>query len=104
MQNRITNAERAAALGASVAKGLKGLNSRTVAVGAGVALAAVAVFWISGGFGTSSGAVAQSQRRGGGDTRGVPVEIAQAVKKKIPVRAESLGTVTPVANVAIKTR
>lgn len=104
MQNRTFMQESAAALGAYAAKGLKGLKSRTLMAGAGVALAAVVVVWLSGGFATSSGAVAQSQRRGGGESRGVPVEIAQAVKKKIPLRAESLGTVTPVASVAIKTR
>jgi RND family efflux transporter MFP subunit len=83
-----------------------GLKTRTLMVGASLALVAVAVFWVSGGFGTSSGAVAQSQlqRRGGGDPRGVPVEVAHALKKKVPVRLESLGTVTPLASVAIKTR
>jgi RND family efflux transporter MFP subunit len=96
-----TSIEGAAAFGARAVKSLRG---RPLAAGAGIALAAVAVFWMSGGFGTSSGAVAQSQRRAGGESRGVPVEIAHVVKKKIPIRAESLGTVTPVASVAIKTR
>lgn len=34
----------------------------------------------------------------------IPVEVAQAVKKQTPVQIEALGTVTPIASVAIKTR
>jgi multidrug efflux system membrane fusion protein len=34
----------------------------------------------------------------------VPVEVATAAKKKVPVRIELLGTVTPMASVAVKTR
>jgi RND family efflux transporter MFP subunit len=48
---------------------------------------------------SSQGAVAPAQQ-----SRGVPVEIGTAVKKKVPVRIESLGTVTPMASVAIKSR
>src|SRR5205085_2237360 len=70
---------------------------------------------LTGGLQSSSGAVAQSEsrnqgqsqagRRGGGASGGnVPVEVATAAKKTIPVRGESLGTVTPMANVAIKSR
>lgn len=36
--------------------------------------------------------------------RTVPVEVATAVKKSTPVRIEALGTVTPMASVAIKSR
>lgn len=36
--------------------------------------------------------------------RAVPVEIATAVRREVPVRIESLGTVTPIASVAIKAR
>ena len=36
--------------------------------------------------------------------RVVPVEVATAVKKTVPVRIDALGTVTPMASVAIKTR
>jgi len=35
---------------------------------------------------------------------GVPVEVITAVRKQVPVRIDSLGTVTPMASVAIKTR
>jgi membrane fusion protein, multidrug efflux system len=34
----------------------------------------------------------------------VPVEVATATKKTVPVRIEALGTVTPIASVAIKSR
>jgi RND family efflux transporter MFP subunit len=36
--------------------------------------------------------------------RAVPVDVAVAVKKRVPVRVDLLGTVTPIANVAVKTR
>jgi multidrug efflux system membrane fusion protein len=36
--------------------------------------------------------------------RVVPVEVAKAEKKRVPVRIELLGTVTPMASVAVKTR
>lgn len=39
-----------------------------------------------------------------GATRVVPVAVAQAVRKPVPVRLEALGTVTPIASVAIKAR
>jgi RND family efflux transporter MFP subunit len=65
--------------------------------------AAFAAYWLTGGSGSSSGATNQS-RRGGGQDRAVPVEIAQAAKKPLPVRIEALGTVTPIASVAVKTR
>jgi multidrug efflux system membrane fusion protein len=72
-------------------------------IGAVAVLGLAAAVWLAGGSRTSIGAVAQSQRQGS-QNRGVPVEIAHAAKKTIPVRLESLGTVTPVASVAIKSR
>src|ERR1700686_970152 len=36
--------------------------------------------------------------------RNVPVDVAVAVKKRVPVRVDLLGTVTPIASVAVKTR
>lgn len=92
---------------------LPGLRGRLVIVAGAVVLLGIAAVWLAGGSQSSNGAVAQSDggqaqgRRGGGgggDARGVPVEVATATKKLVPVRAESLGTVTPVANVAVKTR
>jgi membrane fusion protein, multidrug efflux system len=51
---------------------------------------------------SSEGAVAQASR--GQAERAVPVDVAQAVKKRVPVRIDLLGTVTPMASVAVKTR
>ena len=36
--------------------------------------------------------------------RPVPVEVAKAVRKEVPVKLDALGTVTPIASVALKTR
>jgi multidrug efflux system membrane fusion protein len=46
------------------------------------------------------GAVAQAPRA----ERNVPVDVALAVKKRVPVRVDLLGSVTPIASVAVKTR
>jgi multidrug efflux system membrane fusion protein len=46
-------------------------------------------------------AVAQAPKQ---TQRAVAVEVAVAVKKMVPVRLDLLGTVTPIANVAVKTR
>src|SRR4051794_15124822 len=84
-----------------------GLKSRAFMLLAAVIFIATAAVWLTGGFASSSGAVAQSTQRQGGQGQGrggVPVETAQAAKKNVPVRLESLGTVTPVASVAIKSR
>jgi multidrug efflux system membrane fusion protein len=50
-----------------------------------------------------SGAVAQAPR-GAQASRPIPVEVAKAVKKSVPVRIDALGTVTPIRSVAIKSR
>jgi membrane fusion protein, multidrug efflux system len=49
----------------------------------------------------SGGAVAQAPRPA---VRAVPVEVATATKQTVPVRIEALGSVTPIASVAIKAR
>jgi membrane fusion protein, multidrug efflux system len=49
------------------------------------------------------GAVAQAPKQKNAP-RVVPVEVATATKKTVPVRIELLGTVTPMASVAVKTR
>ena len=82
---------------------IKAMQKRPLMVGGAVVLVVVAGVWLTGGLGTSKGAVAQAQRQSQSRS-GVPVEVAIAEKKKVPVRAESLGTVTPMASVAIKTR
>src|SRR5437899_11766630 len=61
---------------------------------AGVVVATRGSLW------SPQGAVAQAPRA----PRAVSVEVATAVKKKMPVRLEALGTVTPINNVAIKAR
>jgi membrane fusion protein, multidrug efflux system len=55
--------------------------------------------WWPGGAG-----VAQSPAQAQNAPRSVPVEVAIAEKKQLPVRVEALGTVTPMASVAIKSR
>lgn len=92
---------------------------RLIILAGAIVILGGAALWLSGGLQSSSGAVPQagaqaqqSQQQGrrggnaggGGDARGVPVEVAAATKKLIPVRGESLGTVTPMASVAVKTR
>src|SRR5262245_65868106 len=65
--------------------------------GAAVALIGIAVF--ARGFWTTDGVAARSQ----GQARVVPVEIATADRKTMPVRLTTLGNVTPLATVATKT-
>lgn len=67
---------------------------------AGAAVAVIGVAVLARGFWTTNGA-AQSK---GPPARVVPVDIATAVRKKVPVRLDALGTVTPMASVAIKAR
>jgi multidrug efflux system membrane fusion protein len=50
------------------------------------------------------GAIAQAPRQQSQPARVVPVEVATAVKKPVPLRIEALGTVMPMASVAIKAR
>jgi membrane fusion protein, multidrug efflux system len=64
------------------------------------ALALTCVALLVRGFWSSDGA-AQSKAN---VPRAVPVEIATAERKNVPVRVESLGSVTPIASVAIKPR
>jgi len=75
------------------------MKKRTLVLGvaAGLALAGIgAFFWSS-----SAQRAAQAPR---GDQRVVPVNVAKAVKRSVPVRLEALGTVTTIASVAIKPR
>jgi len=64
------------------------------------ALALIGIALLVRGQWTSEGVAARSQTR----ARVVPVEVATAERKQVPVRIESLGNVTPVASVAIKPR
>jgi membrane fusion protein, multidrug efflux system len=67
-------------------------------IGAGV-LALVAIVVLGRGLWTSDGVAAKSQAQ-----RTVAVETATAERKSMPVRISALGSVTPVAGVAIKTQ
>lgn len=71
----------------------------------GVALVALAgANWVVKSYWTADGAVVQAPRGSQAAARAIPVEVANAVKKPVPVRLEALGTVTPMASVAIKSR
>jgi membrane fusion protein, multidrug efflux system len=50
----------------------------------------------------SGGAIAQAPRQN--VSRAVPVEVVTATRKVVPVRIEVLGSVTPIASVAVKSR
>jgi multidrug efflux system membrane fusion protein len=81
------------------------MKKRTLVLGALVALVlggayATQDYWLR--WLPTGGAVAQS--KGGGQPRVVPVDVAAAVKKTVPVRVDLLGIVTPIASVAVKTR
>jgi RND family efflux transporter MFP subunit len=65
-----------------------------------VAVGAIAAAASRGHF-SWSGAVAQAPRP---PARGVPVEVTTALKQTVPVQVELLGSVTPVASVAVKPR
>jgi RND family efflux transporter MFP subunit len=77
------------------------MKKRTLFVGVAalLALAGAAVFVWNGS--SSQRASAQAQRPG---QRQVPVAIAIAEKRSVPIRIEALGTVTTMASVAVKTR
>jgi RND family efflux transporter MFP subunit len=64
------------------------------------ALALIGVVLLVRGLWTSDGVAARSQTQ----ARVVPVEVATAERKPVPVRLQSLGNVTPIASVAIKPR
>ncbi|MBI2716227.1 MAG: efflux RND transporter periplasmic adaptor subunit [Rhizobiales bacterium] len=64
------------------------------------ALALIGIALLVRGFWTTDGKAARSQAA----ARVVPVETAIAERKPVPVRIESLGSVTPIASVAIKAR
>ena len=59
--------------------------------------------WASWEIWSPKNAAAQAQKQPAAP-RAVPVEVVTAVKKKVPVRIDLLGTVTPIASVAVKTR
>jgi len=64
------------------------------------ALALIGIVLLIRGLWTDDGVAARSQTQ----AHVVPVEVATAERKAVPVRIESLGNVTPIASVAIKAR
>src|SRR4051794_10860242 len=78
------------------------MKKRTLALGAAAALVLATVVAVKWGYWQPEGAVAQAPRQT--TPRVVPVDVVIAQKKKVPVRVDLLGTVTPIASVAVKTR
>jgi len=74
------------------------MSKRKWVFGVGV-LALIGIALLARGVWSPDGAKAQRQT-----SRAVPVEVAKAERKKMPVRLDALGTVTPIASVAIKAR
>jgi multidrug efflux system membrane fusion protein len=86
-------------------KGLLGavMKKRTLVAGAVVVLVAAGCIVAATRAGLwSGGAIAQAPRQNA--PRAVPVEIVTAIQKVVPVRIEVLGSVTPIASVAVKPR
>jgi multidrug efflux system membrane fusion protein len=75
----------------------------TFGLGVSAALALAAYGAATYGYWPFQGAVAQAPNQKNAP-RAVPVEVAKSIKKRVPVRLELLGTVTPMASVAVKTR
>jgi RND family efflux transporter MFP subunit len=78
------------------------MNKRTLILAAVAALVAGGAAAVHLGYLSFGGAVAQAPRTAA--PRVVPVDVVIAEKKKVPVRVDLLGTVTPIASVAVKTR
>jgi RND family efflux transporter MFP subunit len=83
------------------------MKKRNLVLGVAAALALAAVVGAKTGVLPASwnpwapqGAVAQAPRA----ERNVPVDVAVATKKMVPVRVDLLGSVTPIASVAVKSR
>src|SRR5262245_24728441 len=71
----------------------------------GIACAVLAgAAWGSRNVWSPDGAVAQAPRAQQGAIRAVPVEVVKAERRAVPVRIDALGTVSPIASVAIKSR
>jgi len=74
----------------------------TLALGVAAALALAGFGAAHWGYWPFQGAVAQAPRQN--TPRAVAVDIATAVKKHVAVRVDLIGSVTPIKNVAVKTR
>jgi len=67
-------------------------------------LALIGVAVLTKGFWTADKGDAHAQGARAPASRAVPVEIGKAERKQVPVRLDALGTVTPIASVALKAR
>src|SRR6186997_2000870 len=76
------------------------MGKRTWLLGTAAVVLVGAVLFARGFFGGGGDATSRAAQA----ERAVPVETAVAERKSVPVRLDSLGTVTPIANVAIKPR
>lgn len=77
------------------------VNRRRWVYTAAVAVVLLFAFVITRNLWNANNAAAQGARSA---ARLVPVDVAKAVKKPMPVRVEAIGNVTPIASVAIKAR
>src|SRR5262245_58138376 len=77
------------------------MKKRIVVAGTVVVLVVAGGAYAATRSGLWSGAVAQAPRQ---NARAIPVEVVTAARKVVPVRIEVLGTVTPIASVAVKSR
>ena len=77
------------------------MTRKTWGFGVVAVVAAVAIGLFTRSAWTPQGAVAQAPQAA---SRGIPVEVTVAAKKQLPVQIEALGSVTPMASVAVKTR
>jgi multidrug efflux system membrane fusion protein len=78
------------------------MKRKILLIGVAAALALAGGYAAMRGAWTPQGAVAQSPK--GKGKAAVTVDVAQAVKKKVPIRVDLLGNVTPIAQVAVKPR
>ena len=78
------------------------MKKRILLTGVAVVLIAAGCAFAATRIGLWSGAIAQAPRQNA--PRAVPVEVVTAIKKVVPVRIEALGSVTPIASVAVKSR
>jgi membrane fusion protein, multidrug efflux system len=80
------------------------MKRRTVMVGVAVAVALAAGFAASRTLWSPPDAIAQASKGKKKGGNAVPVDVAMATRKTVPVRVDLLGTVSPIASVAVKTR
>lgn len=78
------------------------MKRRTLVFGVLAVIAAAAAIAVKQGYWSPQGAIAQAPRQNA--PRVVPVDVAIAENRSVPIRVDLLGTVTPIASVAVKTR